>query len=80
MRIISGKARGTKLYTLDGYETTRPTLDRVKEMFFTTKNQGTGLGVSLSNEIIKAHGGQIKYNSKIGVGTKVVVKIPIYMV
>lgn len=33
MRIISGKARGTKLYTLEG-DTTRPTLDRVKESLF----------------------------------------------
>ena len=33
MRIISGKARGTKLYTLEG-ENTRPTLDRVKESMF----------------------------------------------
>ena len=33
MRIISGKARGTKLYTLEGL-TTRPTLDRVKESIF----------------------------------------------
>lgn len=34
MRIIGGKMRGTKLYTLDGYDTTRPTLDRVKESLF----------------------------------------------
>ena len=33
MRIISGKARGTKLYTLEGLNT-RPTLDRVKESLF----------------------------------------------
>lgn len=33
MRIISGKAKGTKLYTLEG-ENTRPTLDRVKESIF----------------------------------------------
>lgn len=33
MRIISGKARGTKLYTLDG-TATRPTLNRVKESLF----------------------------------------------
>ena len=33
MRIISGRARGTKLYTLGG-ESTRPTLDRVKESLF----------------------------------------------
>ena len=33
MRIISGTARGTKLYTLEG-QATRPTLDRVKESLF----------------------------------------------
>lgn len=33
MRIIGGKAKGTKLYTLGG-ETTRPTLDRVRESLF----------------------------------------------
>ena len=33
MRIISGKSRGTKLYSLEG-DTTRPTLDRVKESLF----------------------------------------------
>ncbi len=38
MRIIAGNKRGTKLYTLDGYETTRPTLDRVKEALFSKIN------------------------------------------
>ena len=33
MRIISGTARGTKLFTLDGTNT-RPTLDRVRESLF----------------------------------------------
>lgn len=37
MRIISGKHRGTKLYTLEG-ENTRPTLDRVKEPLFSIIN------------------------------------------
>ena len=37
MRIISGKARGTNLYTMDGTET-RPTLDRVKESLFNIIN------------------------------------------
>lgn len=53
------------------------TLNRVKEMFFTTKVRGSGLGVSLSNEIIKAHNGCLDYYSKVGNGTKVVVKLPI---
>ena len=38
MRIISGKARGTNLYTLEGFET-RPTLDRVKESVFNIISQ-----------------------------------------
>ena len=37
MRIIAGTARGTNLYTLKG-ETTRPTLDRVKESIFNSQN------------------------------------------
>lgn len=34
MRIISGEFRGTKLFTLDGDDVTRPTLDRIKEPLF----------------------------------------------
>ena len=39
MRIIGGKMRGTKLFTLEGFETTRPTLDRVKESLFNIISQ-----------------------------------------
>ena len=56
------------------------TITKVKELFFTTKSNGSGLGVSLSNEIIKAHNGSIDYTSKLGKGTKVVVKLPIIMI
>ena len=56
------------------------TLSKINELFFTTKKQGSGIGVSLSNEIIKAHNGEIKYTSKEGIGTKVVVKIPIIVI
>ena len=52
-------------------------LSRVKEMFFTTKKNGSGLGVSLSDEIIKAHNGNMDYYSRVGVGTRVVVKLPV---
>jgi two-component system, chemotaxis family, CheB/CheR fusion protein len=34
--------------------------------FFTTKDEGTGLGLSLSRSIVKAHGGDLKVNSSIG--------------
>ncbi len=52
-------------------------LEKIKEPFYTTKINGTGLGVSLSNEIIKAHNGSIEYFSEIKKGTTVVIKLPI---
>ena len=55
----------------------KETLERLKEMFFTTKKNGTGLGVALSNEIIKAHNGSLKYQSKVNEGTKVTIKLPL---
>ncbi len=53
--------------------------DKVFQPFFTTKptGQGTGLGLSLSYDIVKAHGGEIKENSKEGEGTEFVVKLPV---
>ena len=65
--------------TDNGMGMSKETLERVREMFFTTKLKGSGLGVSLSNEIIKAHQGSLEYTSKEGKGTKVVVKLPLVM-
>ena len=51
-------------------------LSKLKEMFYTTRENGTGLGVALSNEIIKAHNGELIYTSEPNKGTKVVVRLP----
>jgi signal transduction histidine kinase len=56
------------------------TLSKINDLFFTTKKKGSGLGVSLSNEIIKAHKGSLDYTSKPNKGTKVIVKLPITMI
>lgn len=61
----------------DGIGMNRETLEKLTEMFFTTKKNGTGLGVSLSNEIIRAHKGIMNYDSKINFGTKVTIKLPL---
>lgn len=52
-------------------------LTKMKEPFYTTKLKGTGLGVSLSNQIIEAHNGTLDYKSKEGEYTKVIITLPL---
>jgi signal transduction histidine kinase len=54
-------------------------MDKIFQPFFTTKptGQGTGLGLSLSYDIIKAHGGEIKVESKEGEGTVFIIQLPV---
>ena len=52
-------------------------LSKMGQMFFTTKEKGTGLGVSLSKEIITLHGGNIKYKSIKDKGTTVTITLPV---
>jgi two-component system, NtrC family, sensor kinase len=53
-------------------------LDKIFQPFFTTKptGQGTGLGLSLSYDIIKAHGGEIKVQTKEGEGAEFIITLP----
>lgn len=54
-------------------------IDKVFQPFFTTKpaGQGLGLGLSLAYDIIKAHGGEIKVQTKDGIGTRFIVLLPV---
>ena len=54
-------------------------VDKIFQPFFTTKptGQGTGLGLSLSYDIIKVHGGEIKVETKDGEGSEFVIQLPI---
>ena len=53
-------------------------LDKIFQPFFTTKptGQGTGLGLSLSYDIVKAHGGEIKLETKDNTGTTFIIQLP----
>ena len=54
-------------------------LDKIFQPFFTTKptGQGTGLGLSLSYDIIKAHGGELKVETEESEGSKFIILLPV---
>jgi two-component system NtrC family sensor kinase len=54
-------------------------LDKIFQPFFTTKptGEGTGLGLSLSYDVIKAHGGEIKVDTKEGEGTEFIIQLSV---
>ena len=53
-------------------------IDKIFQPFFTTKptGQGTGLGLSMSYDIVRAHGGEIKVETKQGTGTIFNIELP----
>lgn len=54
-------------------------LGKIYQPFFTTKptGEGTGLGLSLSYDIVKAHGGELKVETKEGEGAEFAIQLPI---
>ena len=55
---------------------TKEVLEDFDKPFYTTKRNGTGLGTVISKEIIKAHGGEMTYNSSVNEGTEVYITLP----
>jgi signal transduction histidine kinase len=51
-------------------------LDKIFEPFFTRKSKGTGLGMTICNELIKLHQGRIEVESELGKGTTISVYLP----
>lgn len=52
-------------------------LDKIFEALFSTKQQGTGLGLTVCQSIVERHNGSIEVESEVGEGTKISVKLPI---
>lgn len=63
--------------TDNGIGMDKETLENMNKIFYTTKSNGTGLGVVLSTEIVEMHKGTIKYLSTKDVGTTVSISLPL---
>ncbi|MDD2274126.1 MAG: ATP-binding protein [Desulfuromonadaceae bacterium] len=55
----------------------RESLPRIFEPFYTTKPDGTGLGLAITRKIIEGHGGTLNVESLVGLGTTVLVRLPV---
>ncbi len=76
----TGGGRGAEIRISDnGNGIPQKVLDKIFQPFFTTKptGQGTGLGLSLSYDIVKAHGGELKVETKEGDGTTFIISLPL---
>ena len=51
---------------------------KLNEAFYTTKETGTGLGLVVTEKIIKDHNGKMSFESEVGVGTTVEVMLPLH--
>lgn len=60
----------------DGCGISKMDLKKVGNIFYTTKVTGTGIGVSLSKEIVKLHDGELSYDSVINKGTTATMILP----
>lgn len=75
--IVSVNKNGVEIIIQDnGIGMSESELEHVYEMFYTSKKNGTGLGVSLSYEIILRHNGSMKYQSVKNEGTKCIIELP----
>ena len=53
-------------------------LERIGTPFFTTRADGTGLGVAIARSVAKAHGGNLSYESDVGKGTSAILSLPVH--
>ena len=54
----------------------KKTVDRIFDLYFSTKDAGTGLGLPIAKKIVEEHGGAIRVTSEPGKGTTVVIELP----
>jgi signal transduction histidine kinase len=88
LHAIAGRARRISIATLceekqvvlavsdNGVGAPTDSLDRMFDVFYTTKPDGMGVGLSVSRSIIEAHGGNLRASANVGPGLTVSICIP----
>jgi signal transduction histidine kinase len=51
-------------------------LPRIFDLYFTTRTEGTGIGLAVAQQVVAAHGGTIEVDSRPGKGTRMIVRLP----
>lgn len=81
LTVMTSYAPQTRMVTVvvedTGVGMSEETLSRMFDLFFTTKSQGTGLGMALARSVIDLHAGELAINSAPGKGTRVTVRLPV---
>jgi two-component system sensor histidine kinase HydH len=74
----NGRPRGVLLSVQDGgVGMDAREAERAFDEFFTTKAQGSGLGLPFVRRVVRAHGGRVKIVSSVGAGTTVTLRLPV---
>jgi signal transduction histidine kinase len=75
--IFNEKDRHIEISIRDnGYGIPAENINKIMEPFFTTKSQGTGLGLSVCSQVIRLHGGRIEVSSSKNKGSVFTLIIP----
>ena len=81
LTVTTAWAPDTRMLTVTFEDTgagmSEETLARIFDLFFTTKPQGTGLGMAISRSVLDLHGGELTVHSVQGQGTRVVARLPL---
>lgn len=74
---VNGEAAVAIAIADNGPGMSQEQLNAAKEIFFTTKPQGTGLGLTIVQSVARAHGGHFKLQSQLGRGTCGILTMPL---
>jgi len=79
--ILDKKQRIIVITVVDsGIGMDQETMEKVLNPFFSTKEEGTGLGLTISEKIVEAHGGKINIESTLQEGTSIFIELPVPLI